>query len=269
MVELMLGQVANYCPIIARNSISKGATSLSSIWQMIRLHYGFQTSGSHFLDLSEIKLEVDERYGDLYQRLCAFVEDSLLTPESNITHHGEMVAEEEEMTPTIENFIVLTWLKLINPELPKLVKQRYGPELRSRTLASLKPEISQALDSLVSEIDSNITAMRASATSDHPRSKGRPARSKTPVRPLCKEANRPFSHFLSQYKYLPEEDRQYLLKARQISDILDVDADGDDDSDRPRSSLVESSTEPISANRIQTGRSPYIDMFFSESAQFA
>lgn len=32
------------------------------------------------------------------------------------------------------------------------MKQRYGTELRSRTLATLKPEISQALDSLLEEL---------------------------------------------------------------------------------------------------------------------
>ena len=50
--------------------------------------------------------------------------------------------------------VVLTWLKLLHSDLPALVKQRYGTELRSKTLASLKPEISQALDSLLEEIHS-------------------------------------------------------------------------------------------------------------------
>ena len=57
------------------------------------------------------------------------------------THHGEQVPEDEELTPTLENVIVLTWLRLIHPSLPRLVKQRYGTELRSRMLASIKPEI--------------------------------------------------------------------------------------------------------------------------------
>ena len=47
---------------------------------------------------------------------------------------------------------MLTWLRLIHRYLPALVKQRYGTELRSRTLASIIPEIFQALDSLLEEI---------------------------------------------------------------------------------------------------------------------
>ena len=81
----------------------------------------------------------------------AFVEDTLLRANS-LSHHVEPTPEDEKLTPTLENFIVLSWLRLIPPELPKLVKQRYGTELRSRTLASIKPEISQALTSLLDEI---------------------------------------------------------------------------------------------------------------------
>ncbi len=80
MLELMLGQIANYCPVISRNSIIKNSTSMESIWQSIRLHFGFQTTGAHIIDFDQIHLLSDERPEDLYQRLMAFVEDSLLKP---------------------------------------------------------------------------------------------------------------------------------------------------------------------------------------------
>ena len=84
------------------------------------------------------------KFEDQYQRLVAFLEDNLLKQGGGITHHGDLLNEDEELTPSLENVIVLTWLKLLHPDLPKLIKQRYGTELRSRTLASIKPEISQA-----------------------------------------------------------------------------------------------------------------------------
>ena len=58
------------------------------------------------------------------------------------------------MKPSLENVILLFWLKLIQKDLPRLVKQRYGTELRSQTLASMKSEISQALQSLLDELRS-------------------------------------------------------------------------------------------------------------------
>ena len=60
-------------------------------------------------------------------------------------HHGPVIAEDEELSPSLENFIVLSWLQLHHSDLPRLVKQRYGIDLHSRTI---KPEISQAISSL-------------------------------------------------------------------------------------------------------------------------
>ncbi|CAG2248992.1 unnamed protein product [Mytilus edulis] len=152
MLELMLGQIANYCPIISRNTIVKNSTSIDNIWQTIRLHYGFQITGAHFVDFDAIHYDPGERPEDLYQRLMAFIEDSLLRKDMGITHHDEDIEDDEELSPTLENLLILTWLRLIHPELPKLIKQRYGTELRARTLASIKPEISQALESLLEEL---------------------------------------------------------------------------------------------------------------------
>lgn len=136
-LELMLGQIANYCPITSRNTIVKISTSMNNIWQAIRLHFGFQSTDGHFLDFDNIKLEYGERPGDLFQRLSSFVDDNLLKAGGSITHNGEVLQDDEEITPTVENFTVLTWLRLIYPNLPALVKQKYTPELRSRELASL------------------------------------------------------------------------------------------------------------------------------------
>lgn len=137
-LELMLGQIANYCPIISRSTFIKSSTSIQSVWQAIRLHFGFQSTGGHFLDFSDIKLLPNEKCEDLFQRLNSFIEDNLLKSDGGISHHGEAITDDEDLSPSLENVIVLLWLKTIHSELPKLVKQRYGTELRSRTLASIK-----------------------------------------------------------------------------------------------------------------------------------
>ena len=78
----------------------------------------------------------------------AFFKDNLMTDNGGITHHGEVLDADEDLTPTLENTIVVLWLQLIHPGLPLLVMQKYGSELHNKSLASLKPEISQALTSL-------------------------------------------------------------------------------------------------------------------------
>ena len=116
-LELMLGYIANYCPIISRNTLVKNSTSIQFIWSTIRQHFGFQITGAHFIDFADIHLESDERPEDLFQRLMAFIGDVLLRGNS-LSHHGDIVTADEELTPTLENFVVLTWLKLIHPEYP-------------------------------------------------------------------------------------------------------------------------------------------------------
>ena len=181
------------------NTLVKNATSIQSVWNMIRAHFGFQITGAHFMDFANLQLEADERLKDLSQRLIAFVEDIFLRAKS-LSHHGEASTKDEELTPTLEDFIVLTWLKLIHPELPKLVKQRYGTELRSRTLASKKPEISQALTSLLDEIRAADDAkIMSTAVSNYRKPTSSRTSYKTntrpnrPIRscPLCKQAGRP------------------------------------------------------------------------------
>jgi len=274
-LELMLGQIANYCPVISRTTLVKNSTSIQSVWNTIREHFGFQVTGAHFLDFANLHLETEECPEDVFQRLMAFVEDTLLRA-NGLSHHGEVATEDEELTPTLENFIVLTWLRLIHPDLPRLVKQRYGTELRSRTLASIKPEISQALTSLLEEIraadDAKIlrTAVSNSRRPAGPKvpSKGitrpnRPAKSC----PLCKQAGRPDSgHFLSECSFLPDQDRRYIAKARQIADIFE-----DTPALQPSTNTAELASDSEDTRhevnprvfRVQTRQSPYLDVFHS------
>ena len=295
-LDLMLGQIANFCPVIARNTITKTSISLGHIWQNIRLHFGFQTSGAHFLDLAGISQGSEERPEDLYQRLLAFVSDNLLKPEFGISHHGQVPTEEEELSPTLENFIVLQWLRLLHPNLPSLVKQRYGPELRSRTLASLKPEISQALDSLLGELNTAEDAkiLRAAAASAKSRASPSPATPKpwmTPgvTRPqtqrrngrpsqrscaLCQAAGRPGSesHFLSRCRYLPEADRRFFSGVRLIVGCEGDVGDDHDESDA-LADLQVSDTDAVPAvpqisgpiRRVQTASSPHLIVFYAHN----
>lgn len=94
----MLGQLANYCPVIPRDVIVKNSTSLEQIWQSIRQHFGFQSSGAHNIYFNYIHLRSYESPEDLYQRLVAFMDDSLIKQERGITRHDVNLNEDEEMS---------------------------------------------------------------------------------------------------------------------------------------------------------------------------
>ena len=265
-LDLMLNQIANWCPVIARLTIVNGCTSINDIWQKIRLHYNIQKSGSQFLDLAVINLQPDEKPEDLYQRLVAFYTDNLLEADGDIEHHGEKLEVDEEITPAIENTIVVLWLQHLNPCLPQLVKQRYGTELRNRSLASIKPEISQALPSLLDELktleDSKVFRASVPVKSQHQRH----ARHKAPKSCiLCKSAGRPHtSHFLSNCTFLPAEDRRALAKARYIHDDgSDVEQNSEED---PELDHLQQSTHNsnilVTARRVDIVESPFMNVFY-------
>ena len=278
-LELMLGQIANFCPVIARNQLTKNSTSLPDIWQKIRQHFGFQSTGGQFLDLADIHLKPEERPEDLFQRISAFMEDNLLTKESNLTHHGDMLDTDEDITPALENIIVVWWLQLLNPALPKLVKQRYGTELRNQTLASIKPEISQALPSLLEELQSqeDAKAMRSFTAPNPSRNNKQFSNvskyvSKRPGKScvLCKTAGRPHTHWLSECTFLPDSDRRALARARLTQDIDLCASDTDEPAicDAPND-MNESHNNPLldniqSARRVNVIQSPYMDVHYRQ-----
>lgn len=287
-LELMLGQIANFCPILSRNTFLKNSTSINSIWQSIRLHFGFQSSGSHFLDFAEIKLESDERYEDLFQRLSAFVEDNLLKANGGISHYGDLPTQDEDIAPSLENLIVLIWLKLIHQDMPKFIKQRYGTELRSRTLASIKPEISQALPSLIDELRTTESAkvFRGASTNfqNHrpynSNNSGSGTRNFNPninkqprvvLCPLCKASKRDSNHYLSKCKFLPASDRRYFTKTRMLIG-LDTDIDDfeypDQDNNELENSYAQSNegthnVSSVTLRRVNIKQSPYLFAYFN------
>ena len=272
-LDLMLGQIANFCPIISRNTITKNSTSIDNIWQSIRAHFGFQSTGAHFIDLMNIQLKVDERPEDLYQRIMAFVEDSLLTTTAGLSHHGEVPTEDEELTPTLENLVVLFWLHLVHKDLPALVKQRYGTELRSRTLASIKPEISQAMNTLLDSLQQSEEAkvMRAGAFPSHHLKQTTNSRfnrqaNRHPTCPICQASGKTStSHYLSKCPYLPDSDRRFLARARAISALDEPDQEqefDDRDSGLTHQASSISIATPPSTRRVQINKPPTIDMHY-------
>ena len=144
----------------------------------------------------------------------AFFEDNLLSVHGSLTHHGDQATVDEDLSPTLENTVVVLWLQLIHPGLPLLVKQNTVLNYAIKTLASLKPEISQTLGSLLDELRSieDTKAMRIGSTTPrrHPNSgQGQPRRRPFLSCILCKTAGCPHNtHNVMDCRYLPDRDRR-------------------------------------------------------------
>ena len=293
-LELMLQQVANFCPIISRRTIINESASMASVWQAIKLHFGFQTTGANFIDFIEIKFTPPERPETLYQRLLTFIENNLLTPELEMTYKGEDIEEIEDMSPTLENLVVLLWLQQIHHNLPNIVKQKYGADLRSQTLASLKPEISLALPSLIEEAKTaDARVMRSGQQSSFPRqaqaspfprsvqssSFSRRSQPSQPNRrdrprvssrqcPLCKASRRDANHFLSACKFLPEADKRFMSRARQVIVEDEEASDFEEflDNEQLDDTVAQDDTYPTSrVARVNVRASPLFHTFYQHN----
>ena len=298
-LHLMLGQIANYCNVIARHQIIYESTSLDSIWDMIREHYGFNVTGQRFLDLTAIRLRPGEKPADLYQRLVCFFTDNLFTRASRLTHKGRAPLVDEKLTPTIQNTIVLLWLERVHVGLPGLVKQRYGTELRNRTLASLKSEIANALDSMLEElnsatagVDSRVMRLPQPSRFSNNNNQSRfpnstrgsqyNRNSRMPQRrdnngpnpklcSLCKTANISGwdTHYLSQCKHISDRDRKMLssssrVRQTEVDDYDDVEYDEFEEvCDTIDNGLFIDNPPPASFRRVTTRKSPHMACFYN------
>ncbi|MES9905324.1 MAG: hypothetical protein ABW168_21945 [Sedimenticola sp.] len=236
----MLGLVAQWVPHYLCTDIVKNSTSMPSIWQIIRKYYGFQQSETQFMKFATIVWEDGERPERLYQRIIAHLQDNLLVQDSKLMHDGEHVTSPEVMSPTVERLAVLKWMELIHPHLPALVQRTFAFDLQRMTLKDLQPQIVDALDGFLEEL--NHEDVKSSRVSFGSRGRGsaksrtsnyRP-RSRPPSRVrkqcrICKsEGRRYFGHSISECEYLTHYERMDLHGIKSYNVVADDYEDPED-----------------------------------------
>ena len=177
VVDLILDQICNYCvDVIPRNDLARDCASLNEVWQKIRMQYNKQRTGSLLNDTWNIRRELDETPQALYSRIKQLYDDNLI-PAGSLEHVDGQLNEDEEMSPTLLNTVILHWLQILHPELRNLVTQRFVTQLRNRTYAAIFPEISRSINTLLEELNSGASVNRTfntSASNYQPRPPYRP-----------------------------------------------------------------------------------------------
>ena len=292
-LERMLGLVAQFSPSLLRNDIIDKSVNLNWIWKRIRKHYSFQQSEVNFLRLSTIKREPEERFETLYQRIVAHLEDNRLTTESNIRHDGAAVTVNEEMSPLCERLAVYLWLNLVDHRLPAHVSKVYAHDLQGNSVKDLQPQICDAMDSLLAEINTqedisvnysrtfggsrrsnnNNTHYNRSDRQPPPPPSSRPPtwqrnqQSSTQKECIvCKAAGRTYlGHTIATCWHVSKADRVLMARALQV----DYDEEGDHgreedhDDENALQCVVESaphSSEQV--RRVKTSSSPFFFAFY-------
>ena len=274
MLQVLLGSVATFAPVISHKYITQQATCFDDIWNRLRSHYGFRVTGGRILELAQFSLNSNESHECLWERLSAFVDDNMLKKSGGIKHLGAKVEVDEVQSATLQNVTVVLWLKAIHADLPLMIKRRFATELKSNTLYSLREEISDALPSVLADMQErefNVSFARdyRGGKSSKKFSTKSPYNTKPTYRfpppkkklcCLCEASNRPNAntHFLSECPFLPQDDKRYMSKIR------DVVAESDSDEEELVEGLSQSvtfthpaSTVP-SANRVDVLPSPVL-----------
>ena len=238
LLNIILGSIASYATVISAKFIKNQSTSLESIWDRLRSYYGFRRVGSRILDITEIKLELNESRESLYERMYSFLEDQLLQKNGAVLHNGVKREQDEEFSPTLLNLLVTIWLHTLNPLLPSLVKQRFATQLRTQTVFTIREEISDSIPILLNELEEKECNINRTGAYGRPRyefggrdfnpmskpvsnprpkfNKPRNNNNRNPQRNccLCESSGRPSNHFLSTCPFLPPEDKRFMNNSR-------------------------------------------------------
>ena len=233
-LEDMLGLISQYAPPLLSNDIVKNSVSLDSIWQMIRQYLNLQQDEIQFMKLYSIKRETEERPQKLYQRILSHVQDNLLSPNSPLLHDGKIHDKIEDLSPTLERWVVLHWMSLLHPELPALVQRTYAFDLQTKTLKDLQSQICKNLDAFLADLDqneskiakANITPFKSRKpqfnsssryrTQTSPRSSG--PRKPTKECRICKSENRRYTgHTMAECHYISSGEKRDILRACSTS----------------------------------------------------
>ena len=261
LLNLVLGSIAGFAPVISSKFIKNQSTSLESIWNRPRSYYGFRRTGSRILDLTDIKLELNETRESLWERLYSFLEDQLLTKTGGILHNNVKQEKDEEFTPTLLNVLVTHWLHIINPALPAVVKQRFSTNLRTCTLFSIREEVSDAIPVILTELEekesiiSRAGSYQRYSSSQKYKPKGKQSNFTKRNCCLCDALGKQASHFLSTCPYLPAEDKKFMSKTREISMISD-----EEESEEEFPSSPAPSSKKVHNRKITSSSSPLCDI---------
>ena len=200
------------------------STSLAWIFSYLEEYYGIKKQGAHFLMLDAVRFKPGDSHANFFIELHQAFADSLRKSGERIRFwNNRVLTEDERMSPTLENTVVMLWLERIDARLPAKVQEIFGHQMTGDvSLRDLQSQIATRILAILrdmDELEANRASVRAlhvdytdpyddslepvlNAVSDRPR--GRGGRSQRPAAPplkqfcrICHAARSPASVFSS------------------------------------------------------------------------
>lgn len=147
IIDSILLKIGTYGPKAIFIDITKRSNSFKFIWNSIRKVCGFPVPGAKLIQYMTLKHSFDPSttsYNEQYWAMRDMKIECLLSKDSSITFNGSKVEKDEEITPSLENQVVVDWLESIGGiKLIKFVGQEYAKELEKISLFDLQEVLGQ------------------------------------------------------------------------------------------------------------------------------
>ena len=147
--------IATLCHHTENDDVTNNSTSLSWIIEYLMKHYGLMTKGANFMNIADNVYKQGVPYQTFYKEYRASFVDNL-RKQGDIVHYKNDFAlpEDEKLSPSFENAIVLWALEKIDPRLPSKVKKNYGYQMTGNmTLRDIQPVVFENIDLMIEELD--------------------------------------------------------------------------------------------------------------------
>ena len=147
--------VATLCHHTENDDVTQHSTSLEWIFDYLKKHYGLETKGANFMNISEHVYKKGTPYQTFYKQYRASFIDNLRKQGDIVQYRNNFtLTEDEKLSPSFENAIILWTLEKIDARLPAKIKKNYGHQMTGNTtLKDIQPVIFEHIDILLEELD--------------------------------------------------------------------------------------------------------------------
>ena len=115
------------------NTVVRHSTSLNWIYDTIRADYNIQSKGIHFLNVLDIKYDPEKHTPVGFYNEYRTVIINNLAREGDVIKYknNENMRNDEKMSPTLEDIVLLDVIREIDPRLPLIVRNFYNHKLKA------------------------------------------------------------------------------------------------------------------------------------------
>ena len=158
--------VAKYVHQDHYNPIVRHSTSLKWIYAKIREDHNIMQAGIHFFNIMDLQYDITEQTSCIgfYNQYRSMIMGNLAKKDEKIEWKNETLTEDEKLSPSHEDLILLNVLTLLHPKLPGFIRENYAHKMgKDKRLMDFKTEILSKAKQYIMEIDA---PQAAAATAD-------------------------------------------------------------------------------------------------------